>query len=165
MFLCCGSFEFPLHCASTRSFHVQRDVLLEKLVLQEVVPVLARHRLNCSGQQLAELHIVDSASLLEMEIKSAELRLPRSGRLQPNTKRKSVRRKELKNDDNNNSTSSGYNFFLQHPPTPTMLETPNNQSLSMRTHHIKKNRKPLETAAKPCASRIRLDLISMLVRT
>jgi hypothetical protein len=89
-------------------------VLLEKLVLQELVPVLARHRLNCSGQQLAELHIVDSGSLLEMEIKSAELRLPRSGRLQPNTKRKSVRRKELKNDDNNNSTSSGYNFWRTH---------------------------------------------------
>jgi hypothetical protein len=86
-------------------------VLLEKLVIQEHVPVLARHRLNCSGQQLAELHIVDSLSLLEMEIKSLDLRLPRSGSLQPNTKRKSVRRKELKNNDNNNSTSSDYNIF------------------------------------------------------
>jgi hypothetical protein len=115
-------------------------VQLERLVLQELVPVLARHRLNCSGQQLAELHIVDCASLLETEIKSVELRLPRSGRLQPNTKRKSVRRKELNNDDNNNSTSSGYNFFLQHAPTPTMLQTPHNQSLSMTTHHIRKTR-------------------------
>jgi hypothetical protein len=116
-------------------------VLLEKLVLQEHVPVLARHSLNCSGQHLAELHIVDCASLLEMEIKSLEVRLPRSGRLQPNTKRKSVRRKELKNDDNKNSTSSGYNFFLQYAPTPTMLQTPHNQSLSMTTQHIRKTPK------------------------
>jgi hypothetical protein len=58
-------------------------VLLEKLVLQEHVPVLARHRLNCSGEQLAELHIVDCASLLEMEIKSLEVRLPRCGRCSP----------------------------------------------------------------------------------
>jgi hypothetical protein len=110
-FLDCGSFEFPLHCASTGTFVIQRNVLLEKLVIQEHVPVLARHRLNCSCQQLPKLHIVDCASLLEMEIKSLELRLPRSGSLQPNTKRKSVRRKELKNIDNNNSTSSGYNIF------------------------------------------------------
>jgi hypothetical protein len=99
-------------------------VLLEKLVLQELVPVLARHCLNCSGQQLAELHIVDFASLLEMEIKSVELRLPRSGRLQPNIKRKSVGRKELNNDDNNISISSGCNFFLQRALTATMLQTP-----------------------------------------
>jgi hypothetical protein len=86
-------------------------VLLEKLVLQELVPVLARHRLNCSGQQLAELHSVDCASFLEMEMRSVELRLPRSGRLQRNTKRKSVREKRTENNENNN-TSSGCNFFL-----------------------------------------------------
>jgi hypothetical protein len=72
-----------------------------------------------------------------MEIKSAELRLPRSGRLQPNTKPKSVWQKRTENTDDNN-TSSGCNFFLQHAPTPTMLQTPHNQSLSMKTHHMKK---------------------------
>jgi hypothetical protein len=83
-----------------------------------------------------------------MEIKSLELRLPRSGRLQPNTKRKSVRRKELKNDDDNNSTGSGYNFFLQHAPTPIMLETPHNQSLSMTTHYIRKTPKTFRNRCK-----------------
>jgi hypothetical protein len=95
-----------------------------------------------------------------MEIKTAELRLPRPGRLQPNTKRKSVWQKRTENTDDNN-TSSGCNFFLQHAPTPTMLQTPHKQSLSRRTSIIKKNRKPLETAAKLCASRNKLDLIIM----
>jgi hypothetical protein len=42
-----------------------------------------------------------------------------------------------------------------------MLQTPHKQSLSRRTSIIKKNRKPLETAAKLCASTYRLDLIIM----
>jgi hypothetical protein len=82
-----------------------------------------------------------------MEIRSVELRLPRSGRRQPKTKRKSVRQKRTENNENNN-ISSGCNFFLQHTPTVTMLQTPHNQSLSMTTHHTEKNGKPLETAEK-----------------
>jgi hypothetical protein len=46
-------------------------------------------------------------------------------------------RKELKTTKTP-TLVAGCNFFLQHLPTVTMLQTPHNQSFSMTTRHIRK---------------------------
>jgi hypothetical protein len=89
---------------------VKRNVLLEKIELQEPVLVLAWHR----RKKLSERHAHCARCVLETVIQfskdAVEDGLATCSQIQ------------IENQFNQNNTTRGCDFFLQHTPTSTKLE-------------------------------------------